>query len=119
MSDWHGITVTFQRAVTETDDHNNKVVTGWSTFATTAATDGVSFDPGGSSELTADGRNGVVSEPRLLRVPNSIDVQPADRVLIDGESTPFEVVAEPANYGPPWHTAWKPGQVINLRRVQG
>lgn len=109
----HGDEVIVLRAFTEADRYGNDTPAGWQQVACYL---GVAFDPGGSVEVTVDGRQGVVTTPRLLGLPTDANVTAADRVKVRGVT--YEIVGDPAQWRNPF-TGWSPGVAVNLKRVEG
>lgn len=72
------------------------------------------FDPGGSVEPLIPGHDRVVTEPTLF-VPNGVVFGSRDRVTARGEL--FEVVGDTAVWRHP--NGKRPGNVVNLKRVEG
>lgn len=76
---------------------------------------GCGFDPGGSEEPLAQGRDAVITQPRIF-APAGVDVAAHDRIVVRGRT--WQVDGDPADYRHPM-TGWKPGVVINLKAVSG
>ncbi len=76
---------------------------------------GCAFDPGSSDEPLAQGRNAVITQPRLF-VAAGVDVTARDRLVVRGRT--WQVDGDPADFRHPM-TGWHPGVVINLKAVNG
>jgi hypothetical protein len=76
---------------------------------------GCGFDPGGSVEPLEQGRQAVVTTPRVF-APAGVDVAAHDRVVVRGRT--WQVKGDPADWRHPM-TGWAPGLVIELEEVAG
>ncbi|SDP09300.1 hypothetical protein SAMN04515671_2920 [Nakamurella panacisegetis] len=111
----HGVDVrVFARlAPGETDSHGNAV----KRYAPAVLVAGCAVAPGAQGEIADPTREGV---PVALTVyaPWSAAVGPLDQCEVDGWPGRFEVDGEPARWRSPY-TGRTPGQVIELRKVDG
>ena len=93
------------------DGHGNTVVA----FSPPVDMAVYGWAPATADETFGSSESRVVTELRLY-VPAGTDIRPRDQVVLP--SGTFEVHAHPEdfNYGP---FGWRPGVVVNLRRVEG
>lgn len=74
------------------------------------------FDPGASTEPTADGRNAVITTPAWLGPDVDADILAGDRLRVRGRV--WEVLGDPLRYSHPI-TGWRAGVRVNLKAVEG
>ena len=76
---------------------------------------GVGVEPRPSSEPVANARNAVVVGYTLY-LPDAAGVTARSRIIVRGNT--YEVLGEPAEWRSPF-TAWAPGAVVQVQRVEG
>lgn len=76
---------------------------------------GFAFNPGGSSEVAADGRSIITTKPTAYG-PFGADVKVGDRLVVRG--VPYDVDGNPAEWVSPF-TGWAPGIAVPLELVEG
>lgn len=111
----HGETVTRQRGTAVTDPYSDEPTgISWDN-PTTLAIEGCAFNPGGSTEPVAEGRQAVITKPEVY-APAGADIRAHDRLVVRGKT--YEVDGEPALWKSPF-TGWQPGVVVPLKIVEG
>lgn len=75
----------------------------------------VAFNPGGSAEVSADGRSIITTKPTAY-APVGADVKVGDRLVIRGVA--YDVDGNPAEWINPF-TGWAAGVAIPLELVEG
>lgn len=97
---------------TQTDRYGNETPV-W-TGAQEQIVDGAGFAPGGMSEDN-NGRTAVIENPTVYLPPGTV-VSARCRVRVRGAT--YEAIGDPGDWRNPF-TGWRPGVVLQLRRVQG
>lgn len=73
------------------------------------------FNPGGSAEVSADGRSIVTTNPTVY-APIDADVKAGDRLVVHGVA--YDVDGNPAAWRNPF-TGWAAGMAVSLELVEG
>jgi hypothetical protein len=93
-----------------TDAHGNPT----ESWGAATSVDVIAFDPGGTAEPGKPGHDRVITEPTLYVSPPVV-FGARDRVTVRGLL--YEVVGDTREWRHP--NGWTPGNVIELRRVEG
>lgn len=97
-----------------TEDAHGNTVESWAAEPGVAV-EGCAFSPGESAEPVEANRRAVVTTPQLFCPPDTV-ITSKDIVTV--RDLTFQVVGDPADWTNPF-TGWRPGVVVNLRRVSG
>lgn len=73
------------------------------------------FNPGSSSDVAADGRSPVTTNPTVY-APAGADVKAGDRLVVRGVA--YDVDGNPAEWRNPF-TGWEAGLAVTLELVEG